>query len=156
MRTYREYAPTPFDPKGLNLPDQQDWLVLIGQSRDSSTLDRSNFECALDRLGGESDTVQVCRFEHWACGWFEIIIINPKSEQAQIAKDIEEALKQYPVVNEGHWSELEFNEAVEYWVSISISERMEWCRRFSVSIFAARRNEIPEDESGELISYLAE
>ena len=47
-----------------------DSYVFLSQSRDSDALTRSNFECGLELLGGESDTVQVIRERHWACdGW---------------------------------------------------------------------------------------
>ena len=96
---YKDYAPTPCDPKGLNLHDQQDWIVLpCGQNRDSGPLQKSNFECLLKDFGGESETVEVHRFGHWACGWFEIIIVHPSL--AEKVEDWEEALNNYPVVDE--------------------------------------------------------
>lgn len=108
MQTYSEYRPTSFDASGLGLEDQQDWLVLdLIQTRDSGPLELSNFEKALESLGGEGDDVEVHRFGHWGPGWFEIILINPEKEKlVSIAEDIERALADYPVLDEMHHSQL--------------------------------------------------
>lgn len=157
MQTYSEYRPTGFDSAGLNLPDQQSWLVLpCGRNRDSDALSESNFSAALESLGGESETVEVHRFGHWACGWFEIIIVDPNSPAAEIAQDIDNSLADYPILDESDYSEREWERAGSYWEQCSISERVEWCQRYGASIFAARRDYIPEDDSGELMRALAE
>jgi len=158
MQRYAEYQPTTFDRKGIALPDQQDWLVLpVMQTRDSGPLDESNFAVALDSVGGEdSDDVEVHRFGHWGPGWFEIIIVRPESQAAKEAEEIESALADYPILSEDDHSRREYERAGEYWDQCSLSDRIEWCARFDVSIFAARRNEIPEDPRGELIMRLAE
>ncbi len=160
MQTYKEFQPTGFDPKGLNAERYQigDFLVLpCAQNRDSGCLDRSNFEVALKELGGESEDVQVHRFGHWGPGWFEIILVNPANEEkARIAEEIEASLENYSILDEFHYSELEFETASNYWSHCSIQERVEWCQRYDVSIFAARRDYIPEDSRGELISRLSE
>lgn len=156
LSTYSEHRPTGFDRAGAFLPDRQDWFVVpVSQTRDSGPLDQSNFQVALDWLGGESETVEVHRFGHWGPGWYEIIIIKPGSKAEVIAKDIDASLADYPVLDEMHYSELEYNLACETWHAASISERMDYCERYDVSKFAARRNEIPECNTGELIGYLA-
>jgi hypothetical protein len=50
-------------------------LVVLTRSRGSDTLTESNWQVALDRLGGESDTVAIHRFGHWACGWWEALTV---------------------------------------------------------------------------------
>lgn len=142
---------------GAFLPDRQDWLVCpLIQTRDSGALQQSNFAVALRELGGESETVEVHRFGHWGPGWYEIILVAPDSPAAKIAEEIEECLENYPVLDEEHWSSLEYNRAADYWEHCSVRERMEWCQRYRVSIFAARRTELPEDDQGELVQALAE
>jgi hypothetical protein len=54
----------------------------VGQSRDSDALERSNFTCMLEALGGESDTVIVVRESHWAVGWVEWIAIHQDDDKA--------------------------------------------------------------------------
>jgi hypothetical protein len=142
--TYAEFAPTGFDRSGAFLPDRQDWLVVpCGRNRDSGPLAESNFATALDSLGGESDTVEVHRFGHWACGWFEIILASP--EHTDDVEDIENSLADYPVLNDEDYSEREYTAAVNYWASMSVSERVDYCRKWRISRFAARRDELPQD-----------
>lgn len=154
---YSDWRPTGLDAPGLALPERQDWLVLpVTQTRDSSALEQSNFAVALKELGGEGDSVEVHRFNHWGPGWFEIILVAPGSGEALIAEDIERALANYPVLDDMDYSERESERAAECWGAFSLRQRIETCRRFDVSIFAARRDEIPEDRTGSLVTYLAE
>lgn len=113
LQRYSEFKPTPYDSRGLNLPDQQDWFVLpTTQTRDSDVVDRSNFRTALELMGGESETVEVHRFGHWACGWFEIIIIHPSLYDKAVA-EIVDPLESYPVLDEDDMSQLEFEESAD-------------------------------------------
>lgn len=130
MQTYNEYSPTAFDRKGAFLPDQGNWLVVpCGRNRDSGCLLESNFHAALKRLGGESDTVQVHRFGHWACGWFEIIIVAPDSGASKLALDIDKALEDYPVLNEDDWSQREIEKANQIWQNCyNTKERIQYIR----------------------------
>src|SRR5689334_13940123 len=118
MQLYKEYRPTMWDSCGLALEDKQSWLVLtqVGQNRDSGLIEQSNFSAALERLGGESDTVEVHRFGHWACGWFELILINPADGKTlSIAEEIEASLENYPVLNDDDLSSKEMNEYFRCW-----------------------------------------
>tara|TARA_Y100000114_G_scaffold156963_1_gene186291 strand:+ start:822 stop:1430 length:609 start_codon:yes stop_codon:yes gene_type:complete len=114
MQLYKDYAPAVGDRKGLGLPDRQNWLVLLGKNRDSSLLEKSNFDVALEMLGGESDDVEVCRFGHWICGWIEIVIVNPESKAAKIADDIENQLEDYPALDEHDWTSREMDAHCEW------------------------------------------
>lgn len=138
MQTYSEYKPTQFDLAGLSLPDKQKWLVVpCGQNRDSGILDQSNFKAALDMLGGESDTVEVHRFGHWACGWFEIIIAAP--ELAGQVEQIEARLEEYPVLDGDAHSEMETEAILEAWENMGMRERIEFAVENGHPMFAARR-----------------
>ena len=101
-----------------------------GQSRASDCLERSNFKCMLQALGGESETVLVVRESHWAVGWIEWIAIHQSNEKAlQIADDIQAGLFDYPVINEDAWSEMEHEEANEVWTNCySDKERVAYIR----------------------------
>ena len=126
-----------------------------GQSRDSDSLERSNFTCMLGALGGESETVIIVRESHWAVGWVEWIAIHSTDEKSlRIADGIAERLEDYPIIDEMNWGELEYTEACDYWERMSIRERVEICQRFDVSVFAARRGEIPDDGNGAIYEYL--
>ena len=165
MQTYRQYSPSGFDTKGLNADRYGigDFLVVLGQNRDSGHLERSNFAAALALLGGESGededgyggAVQVHRFGHWACGWLEVLLVDPtNADKRAIAEDIARRLEDYPCLDEDDFSNREYQAATEYWARMSISERVEWLKRErDISVFAARRAELPEDIE---ISRLAE
>lgn len=159
----------PFEPENLPrwtrpesfLAYSDEWIyspgafVFLGQTRDSDSLTRSNFTCALKAIGGESETVRVVRESHWAVGWCEWIAIHESDAAAlKAADEITAALSDYPVIDEDHWSELEWNEAAEYWESLSVRGRAEMCREAGLSVFAARRAELPPNDTGALFDLL--
>lgn len=111
--TYGQYAPTSVDLKGLCLEDQQDWLVVAGRNRDSKCLERSNFEVLLEDLGGESALVEIHRFGHWACGWFELLLAHPIFHDKLC--EWKEALELYHVADDEHYCRMEMEEANEVW-----------------------------------------
>ncbi len=152
MRTYSEFQPSGFDAKGLGLDDRQEWLVCpVGVNRDSDCLIRSNWAVVTSELiacsemteQGEPDC-EVHEFGHWACGWFKIAIVRPGSKAAEVAELWENALSEYPVACDDHFSNLEYEETCEYWASMSLKERVERCQEAGASIFAARHNSPPE------------
>jgi hypothetical protein len=124
-------------------------FVFLGRHRDSDLLTESNFECGLAAIGGESDTVKVVRESHWAVGWVEWIAIHESDIKAlECASDIMDSLSDYPVVNEDHWTELEWNAAQDMWAQLSLSERVDLCRDAGLSIYAARGDNIPQGDNG--------
>lgn len=125
-------------------------FVFLGRNRDSDTLTESNFECALEAIGGESDTVLVIRESHWACGWIEWIAIHESDAKAlREADSIVSALADYPVVDENHWSNKEYEEAQYTWENTwSLSDKIEACKDAGLSLFAARSEGIPEGDNG--------
>jgi len=126
-----------------------EYFVFLGQHRDSDALTRSNFECGLRELGGESETVIVVRERHWAVGWVEWIAIHESDVEAIIkADEMSCAIESYPVLDESHFSELEWDEAQTQWEMMPLKYRVELCAEAEVSIFAARRDSIPSEDSG--------
>lgn len=104
----------------------------VGQSRDSDALERSNFACMLEAIGGESDTVTVVRESHWLVGWIEWIAIHQDDDKAlELADKVQEGLADYPIVNEDHWSQLEQEDADQTWQNCySPLERVAYIRKF--------------------------
>lgn len=103
------------------------WFILLSQNRDSRVLEQSNFASALEELGGESDTVQVHRFGHWGCGWYELILIDPTDVEAvRIGEDIERALEDYPVLDENDFLERELEDELESWQAYGEKEFTKW------------------------------
>lgn len=148
LQRYAEFAPTQFDSRGAFLPDREEWLVgPCSRTRDSDTLTESNFASLLEILGKtdpEGDNWEVHRFGHWGPGWFEIVLIKPETPAAERAEEVTRALEDYPVLNEDDYSIREFEAACEAWGHTSIADRIEVCAKHGVSVFAARRNEIPQ------------
>lgn len=148
MQQYKDFQPTGFDPKGYMLDDQQDWYVVpVSRTRDTGPFEESNFAVALEILGGERERiVEVYRFGHWGPGWFEIIIVNPRAGKTmRKALSIEQRLADYSILDEVDWSNREWEEMMETWENMSISERMGICAKTGNSIFAARHDEIPKN-----------
>jgi hypothetical protein len=88
--------------------DWSDYYIGPAYTRDSDILDQSNFHVALDLLGGESDTVIVERCSHWACGWFERILVNRSDADAvSVLTEITERIERYPVLDESDYYDRE-------------------------------------------------
>jgi len=103
--------------------------VLMTRSRDSDLLTESNWDSALKSLGGESDSVVIHRFGHWACGWWEALCVEPGTDAHNTALDLEAALASYPVLDEEDWSERQENEAQSIWTDCyNERERLEYVR----------------------------
>jgi hypothetical protein len=127
----------------------------FGQSRDSDDLEQSNFATALKALGGESETVQVVRESHWAVGWVEWIAIHQDDDKAlEIADELRDRYENYPVLDDDDWSAREWETVCSAWERSDLRERIYVCNRFGVSIFAARRDELPPDDNGAIYEYL--
>ena len=128
----------------------------VGQSRDSDELEQSNFAVMLRELGyPSSETVLVVCESHWAVGWVEWIAIHQDDHTAlETANRLIGKLADYPVLDEMDLSEREWNAQCETWHNYSLRDRIEVCKRCGISIFAARRNELPQDDDGRLGEYL--
>lgn len=96
-------------------PDYYETISVVGQSRDSDCLERSNFRVSLELLGGESEDVMVIRDSHWGVGWIETLRVNKSnSDKMEIALQILASLEDYPVLSDDDFSELENDERIEW------------------------------------------
>lgn len=101
----------------------------VGQSRDSSCLEQSNFAEMLSALRRVSDNVQVVHESHWAVGWVEWIAIHESDEKALREADrLMERLENYPILNEEDVSYREWEAACEYWEDAGWRERVRLLR----------------------------
>ena len=133
----------------------KDWFVIASRNRDSRILDQSNFESILESMGGESDTVQIIRSGHWACGWIELLLVNPTNiDKVEHAEWIHFELSKYPVFDENNYYRMEADYAIELWKELPLKERIELCVKASLSIFAARSTTPPQDDCGKIWEYL--
>jgi hypothetical protein len=95
--------------------DLTEWYCLVSRTRDSDNLENSNFETILKELGENPSALEekrgllVANFRHWACGWFETLMIHESDDELlQRADEIKEKLNDYPVYDEDDYSEREF------------------------------------------------
>lgn len=152
-----------------------DWFVVYERTRDSGHLTNSNYDGILAELEKlsvevydteEQDTVDgVCdtRAGHWACGWVETILVHKSAEEAlQRADELIGSLLEYPVLDEEDLSDRQYGEAADTWERMDVRERCQtlidhcryWLEQGSLSLFCARRDELPRDPDGSLIEYL--
>lgn len=123
-----------------------EYFVVLGKHRDSDTLTRSNFDVALEMLDGESETVIIVRSSHWAVGWIEGLFVHENDKASlEIAEEIKESLSQYPVLDDEHWSNLQYDEITGYWENASLRERLEICHNAKANIFMSR-HAYPKDK----------
>ena len=135
------------------------WQAPVAFTRDSDTLATSNWHVVTDSIlkAAHHEETEIHRMGHWGCGWYEILLIHPSDSAAlECADEWACTLSNYPVASESHWSELQWETAAEVWESSPLRERIEVCDRHSISIMAARRDELPTDPQGGLIQYLAD
>ena len=119
--------------------DFSEYYVVVGQHRDSPILDKSNFPMALQRLGGESDTVTIEHAGHWAVGWIENILVHESDTDAVTeAQSIVDDLAFYPVLDDEDYSQREHDATEKLWGLFGLDERIEYLKEAGASIFAAR------------------
>ena len=103
-----------------NVSDIESWLVAqgLGNNRDADSLTRSNHAVAVERLNaaGEDDW-RLMQMGHWACGWYDVVIVRPGSACAVVAADLIDALDDYPALDEHAWSEMQSDEATKAFAS---------------------------------------
>lgn len=86
--------------------DWSGWLCGFSKNRDSDILTESNFYVSLEELGGEKDgVIEVRRVSHWACGWFEQIMIKADClDKVKMYLKQREAVSDYPVLDDMDFS----------------------------------------------------
>jgi len=89
--------------------DWAGWLCGPSESRDADIMTQSNFQAALEILGGKKENVvEVRRCGHWACGWFNQIMVNSKNKNAvKKLLEIKLLLEEYPILDESDFYERE-------------------------------------------------
>lgn len=125
------FTPSGFDSRA-NYAGETEFpglLFVLARNRDSDELAESNWRVALKNLGGESETVQIIRIGHWACGWVEYLCVKEGSEQQETAQDMVDQLKDYPILDEEDFGQLEQEEADRVWRDcFSYTERVAYMR----------------------------
>ncbi len=146
-----EFRPTQLDAAGLFRKDKHNWLVCdISVNRDSNVLAQANWKALSKILAKFNGDYEVLRFGHWACGWFEIVVIKPDSKCQEEVEKIEKAISDYPVICDITYSQMESEEISSIWSGLSISERINLCNKCKISIFSSRGNSVPYEVYGEI------
>jgi len=115
--------------------------VELGTHRDADALTRSNYATLENRLravDGNEDTWHEESSSHWGVGWTANVAVKPGTNAETVLRAAVVQLETYPVLDEEHFSDLEFGEASEYWDSLSIQSRADYLTENDESIFAAR------------------
>lgn len=107
-----------FRTDGAYFGDRGDWFVAYAVHRDSDALERSNFRVLkrdLEARDPTGEAVAVERARHWAVGWIDYLLVDPAcTPLVEQAAEWRRRLTDYPVADEMDWSELEYEELVEY------------------------------------------
>ena len=95
------------------------WLIAASITRDSDTIERSNWNVIQSRLAElptdtDIDTFTIISTSHWLCGWVDYLIINPAATEAiALVEALHERLVDYPILSDEDCSELEYTEMWE-------------------------------------------
>ena len=120
MQRYKDWPPGPGDTKGKGIHHLEnpymfnEWRVApIIKTRDACHLDESNWDCVIKQLEereGEHEDYEVLSFNHWACGWFDMIVVKPGTGAHIIMNAIETSLENHPALDEDDWFKREADE----------------------------------------------
>lgn len=108
---YKDFKPSEYD-RHIKVEGREDWDVIpfASRNRDSRPLQTANFEfieAQLKEVEDEGENWEIMRFRHWACGWFEIVVINPDCQEInKKAEEIEELYRSHVVLDEDRYMEL--------------------------------------------------
>lgn len=127
----------------LGEPEIDNWFVVIGKNRDSPIIDEVNFDTALDRLGGESETVRVINLGHWLCGWVELVIADPVHVE-EIQK-IKSDLADYPLLDEEEYSRRQDEAITKFWDECSDEDKEYYYEKVGI--------EVERDEDGNILLH---
>jgi hypothetical protein len=96
--------------------DRLNWGTFVGRHRDSGLLDQSNWIVVTEDMEKRfPDDVDLVRFGHWAVGWVEEMFVRIRDEHGRLTPAFEaaaiwkEKLDDYPIADEMHFSELEWD-----------------------------------------------
>ena len=98
-----------------------DWIMLYTTTRDSSLLDMSNLEYIKKEFGYPNKDICIERASCSLVGYRDYFIVNPENtEFVKKAENILKRLEDYPVLSDDLYSNMEFEEYLEW---LDIAER---------------------------------
>ena len=94
-------------------PSQELYMVL-GRNRDSDLRTNSNWDCAIQMFKDAELDYDITCVNHWACGWVEYLSVDINNKKAfKMGEEIEASLADYPVLNEEHLCEREYEDGIK-------------------------------------------
>ena len=84
---------------------------------------------------------------HWACGWLGYMLLREDApiELINAAELVKENLDNYCIYNEDRYYDMRWEANSDLWKSLNIRDRVYYCQRAEISIFAARRDDLPNE-----------
>lgn len=159
QETFLKRAQAVSDTTGWNVGEhalEHEWSAVgvgpVGQHRDSSARDRSNFAVVLADLKARfGDAVTDTSFGHWGVGWVDEITFDAGDDAVCDAVEAwEVALADYPIADEMHCRVLEDEEGAETvractstWVTID-------------GVDYERRDDLPDDWAEQVVSCMSD
>lgn len=142
-----------------------DFLAAV-KTRDSGLLERTNWDIIVNALAelnqtheapqdpelesGDENYFYTFVARHWACGWVEYAMVrrDAPDEYQELLYEFESALAGYPILDETAYCVALYEEIYSIWDHAGLRDRMEYCRQAGVSIFASRREVMPDQVYG--------
>lgn len=150
MQKFKDYSPSSWDSKANymhNGPNRDHWYVApVIKTRDACLLDESNWDTACKMLkADETKGCEIHNFGHWACGWYDLILIHPlRKDLIAIAEDIERSLSGYPVLSDDDYSQREHDYLDELWEHEGYEALAELMAKRLLSAYAADLDILPD------------
>jgi hypothetical protein len=133
VQVYSEFRPTQFD-HNIELDGRAGWLVLsVSRNRDSDTLTNANWESVSRELDSKGLEYEKHSFNHWANGWFEIILVKPTRKAQKYAAELEKRLASCGILDEELYSSMQWVETFETFDN---------CTRLDLARYVATRYEL--------------
>ncbi|MEM8494311.1 MAG: hypothetical protein AAF663_02855 [Planctomycetota bacterium] len=142
--------------------ERGDWFMVDGQHRESDSLTRSNFAVLVSRLEAVDPDASGWAVERFSCslvGWRDHLLVAPNAKPLlRVAVAAAREVEAYPVLDESHWSDLEWDEASEWWAS-DPGIREYACEQAGINPAAAECDDLAEaidrfDDTGNLLEML--
>lgn len=136
--------------------DCADLLKVWDMGRDCDRYNRSNFAVVKRMLESAGVTVEIVRYSHWVCGWIDHLLCEDTNESRELILKIRECHEDYPILDDDHHSQLEYDEIIEFWETCTVEDRAEYLREANINPYWAKDDTLPDDPDGRLWDSLLE
>lgn len=117
--------------------------------RDSELLSQSNWDFIVRNITAidpDQKHWEILQCSHSLVGWMDHLIFDTHYEPiVELLFELYNDERDYPVLDEMDYSERQYNTIYDYWKDCSLDERIDLCKDTGISIFVARKDDIPEE-----------